>query len=116
MFAGRWPKMCCGLRNCYGAGGKEWGRVYGGPSEVRNDTICNKNSYWKIKASNCQISTMLGKTATRHRRSESISVGWWWWFAVGLPYYSHRELLKETKAGRWCNMGMGGFCSSLFGQ
>ena len=35
---------------------------------------------------------------------------------MGFPYYNHRELLRETKAGRWCSMGMGGFCNSLFGD
>ena len=59
---------------------------------------------------------MLGKTATRPRRWERISVGRWRWFAVGFPYYKHRELLRETKASKWYSMGMGGFCSSLFGD
>ena len=58
----------------------------------------------------CQFPDMLGKTASRHRRSESISVGRWWWLAVECPYYSHSERLKETEAGKRCNMGMGGFC------
>ena len=35
---------------------------------------------------------------------------------MGFPYYSHRELLRETKAGRWCSMGIGGFCNSVFGD
>ena len=43
---------------------------------------------------------MLGKTTTRPGRSERISVGRWRWLAVGFPYYKHRELLRETKAGR----------------
>ena len=59
---------------------------------------------------------MFGTTATRHGCSGSISVGRWRWLAVGFPYCNHRELLRETKAGRWCSMGMGGFCSSLFGD
>ena len=83
--------------------------MYGGPSEVRNDTICNKNSYWIIQPPIRPFLTMLGKTATRDRRSERISVGRWRWLAVGFPYYKHRELLRETKAGRWCSTGMGGF-------
>ena len=59
---------------------------------------------------------MLGKTATRPRRWERISVGRWRWFAVGFSYYKHRELLRETKASKWYSMGMGGFCNSLFGD
>ena len=35
---------------------------------------------------------------------------------MGFPYYNHRELLREIKAGRRCSMGTGGFCSSLFGD
>ena len=64
----------------------------------------------------CPFSDMVGKTATRHRRSEDISVGRWLWLAVGYPYYSHSELRRETKASKRCTMGMGGFCSSDFDE
>ena len=90
--------------------------MYGGPLEVINDTICNRNSYGKIQPPIRPFLTMLGKTATRHRRSESISVGRWRWLAVGFPYYSHKELLRETKASKRCKMGIGGFCNSGFGH
>ena len=56
--------------------------------------------YWKTNALVCQFSATLGKIATRHGCSESISVDRWQWLVVRFPYYSHRELLRETKASK----------------
>ena len=52
MVAGRRPEMWLAIKNSYGAGGRQWGVVYGRPTKVQVGTICNKKSLRENQGAN----------------------------------------------------------------
>ena len=64
-----------GPKDFIGAGGRQWGRVYGRPREVGNGTICDNNHQGKNQSMNLPFRGMLVKAASRRQLSEGAPLG-----------------------------------------